>query len=112
MPLVYLPDVEALLLWGSDPAPRPLPGLKEAGEAQTTTLLTPEGLRETAGLVLPLFDTLAQLAAVPAADVESLTGSVATWVLASKLAMDLVARERVVPTITRRGGRLEARWAA
>jgi hypothetical protein len=44
--------------------------------------------------------------------VESLPGSIATWVLASKLAMELVARERVVPTITRRDGRIEARWAA
>jgi hypothetical protein len=33
-------------------------------------------------------------------------------VVASKLAMDLVARERVVPTIARRAGRIEARWAA
>ena len=36
----------------------------------------------------------------------------ATWVLASKLAVDLVARERVVPTISRRSGRIEAHWAA
>jgi superfamily II DNA or RNA helicase len=64
------------------------------------------------GVKLPLFDTMAKLAVVPAADIESLPGSVATWVLASKLAMDLVARERVVPTISRRGGRIEARWAA
>jgi hypothetical protein len=52
------------------------------------------------------------LAVFLAADVKSLPGSVAAWVLVSKLAMDLVARERVVPTITRRGGRIEARWAA
>ena len=112
MPLVYLPDVESLFLWGSEPAPRVLPALGQDGEPWSTTLATPEGLRETAALKLPLFDTMAKLAVVPAAAIDSLPGSVATWVLASKLAMDLVARERVVPTITRRSGRIEARWAA
>lgn len=112
MPLVYLPDIESLFLWGSEHPPPELPGLGQSGEASSTTLLAPEGLRETAGLELPLFDTMAKLAVVPAAAIQSLPGSVATWVLASKLAMDLVARERVVPTIARRGERLEARWAA
>ncbi|WP_437716084.1 DEAD/DEAH box helicase [Sorangium sp. So ce448] len=112
MPLVYLPDVDALFLWGGDPPPRVLPSLGRDGEAWSTALVAPEGRREALGLKLPLFETMAQLAVVPASEVESLPGSVATWVLASKLAMDLVARERVVPTITRRGGRIEARWAA
>jgi len=112
MPLVYLPDVEALFFWGSEPAPRGLPALGQNGEPWTTTLVAPDGLREAAGLKLPLFDTMAKLAVVTAADIDSLPASVATWVLASKLAMDLVARERVVPTITRRGERIEARWAA
>jgi len=67
---------------------------------------------ETPGLKLPLIHALATFAVVPAADIDSLPGSVASWVLASKLGMDLVARERVVPTILRRGERVEARWAA
>jgi len=112
MPLVYLPDVESLFLWGTEPAPRVLPTLGLGGEPWSATLVAPEGLGDTSGFKLPLFDTMAKLAVVPAADIESLPGSVATWVLASKLAMDLVARERVVPTISRRGGRIEARWAA
>jgi superfamily II DNA or RNA helicase len=112
MPLVYLPDVESLFLWGTEPAPRGLPALAQGGEPWSATLIAPDGLSDTSGLKLPLLDTLAKLAVVPAADIESLPGSVATWVLASKLAMDLVARERVVPTISRRGGRIEARWAA
>jgi superfamily II DNA or RNA helicase len=112
MPLVYLPDVESLFLWGAEPAPRGLPALGQGGEPWTATLVTPEGLSDSSGLKLPLFDTMAKLAVVPAADIESLPGSVATWVLASKLALDLVARERVVPTISRRDGRIEARWAA
>jgi superfamily II DNA or RNA helicase len=112
MPLVYLPDVESLFLWGTEPAPRVLPALGQGGESWSTTLIAPEGLCDTAGFTLSLLDTMAKLAVVPAAEVEGLPGSVATWVLASKLAMDLVARERVVPTISRRGGRIEARWAA
>ncbi|HEY8944096.1 MAG TPA: SNF2 helicase-associated domain-containing protein, partial [Polyangiaceae bacterium] len=112
MPLVYLPNAEALFLWGSEPAPHALPHLGRNGEIWSTVLVAPEGQRETTGLKLPLLETMAELAVVPTADLESLPGSVATWVLASKLAMDLVARERVAPTITRRGGRIEARWAA
>lgn len=112
MPLVYLPDVEALFLWGAEPAPRALPSLGRGGEAWSTVLVAPQGLRETAGLKLPLLETTAQLASVPAGDIEALPGSVAIWALASKLAMDLVARERVVPTLARRGRQIEARWAA
>ncbi|MEY4544616.1 MAG: polymerase-associated protein RapA [Pseudomonadota bacterium] len=112
MALVYLPDVESLFLWGTEPAPRVLPALGQGGEPWSSTVVAPAGLCDTSGFKLPLFDTMARLAVVPAADIQSLPGSVATWVLASKLAMDLVARERVVPTISRRGGRIEARWAA
>lgn len=112
MPLVYLPDVEALFLWGEAPPPRALPSLGRDGEPWSAALVAPEGLRETPGVKLPLFAAMARLAVVPASDVEALPGSVAAWVLASKLAMDLVARERVVPTVTRRGERIEARWAA
>ena len=112
MPLVYVPDVEALFLWGAEPRPRALPTLGHGGAPATVRLRAPEGQRDTAGVTLPLLDTAAMLAIVPAADLAGLPASVATWVLASKLAIDLVARERVVPTITRHGGRIEARWAA
>src|SRR5690606_34363438 len=64
------------------------------------------------GTKLPLLETLAKLAVVPATEVAALPGSQATWILASKFAMDLVARERVVPTVVRRAGGIEARWAA
>lgn len=112
MPLVFVPDFECLFLWGSDPAPRQLPWLGTEGRPAVATLVAPAGLRETAGLKLPLFDTMAKLAMTPAVDLDRLPASVATWVLASKLAMDLVAREQVVPTIIHRRGRVEARWAA
>ena len=112
MPLVFLPEVEALFLWGEEPPPRALPTLGRDGEPWSTALVVPDGRRETRGVKLPLFATMTQLAVTPASDVERLPGSIATWVLASKLAIELVARERVVPTISRRGGRIEARWAA
>jgi superfamily II DNA or RNA helicase len=112
MPLVYVPNLEALFLWGDESPPRALPSFGEGGVACSTPLLAPEGLHEASGVKLPLFETVAQLAVVPTADIADLSGSMATWVLASKLALDLTARERVVPTITRRGGRIEARWAA
>lgn len=112
MPLVYLPDVESLFLWGTAPASRLLPFLGQGGEPWLATLFTPEGRCDISGLKLPLLETTARLATVRASELEDLPGSVAIWVLASRLAMDLVARERVVPTIARRVGRIEARWGA
>ncbi|MBP9084847.1 MAG: DEAD/DEAH box helicase [Kofleriaceae bacterium] len=53
-----------------------------------------------------------QLCAVGAADVERMSASGAGWVLASKFALELVARQLVVPTLAWRNGRLDARWAA
>jgi hypothetical protein len=132
MPLVYLPDAESLFWWdpqGGDGQDRPDGGhdrtdrpdrtgralpwgaLLASARASTVVLLTPEGLRAVDGVALPLLDAAAGLAGIPAADLERLPASAAVWALASKLALELVSRERVVPTIARRGGRLEARWA-
>ncbi len=113
MPLVFLPDPGVFFLWGEESASlREVPGLTRGGEPARAELLLPEGWRVAEGLVLPLLDTTARLSAVPAASLEGLCGSVATWALASKLAIELVSRERVVPTVCRRGGRIEARWGA
>ncbi len=112
MPLVFLPEIEALFLWGEGPALRGLPALGARGTPWATRLRVPEGLREVDGRRFPLLDALTALGAVPAASIPALPGSFATWVLASKLAIELVSRERVVPTITRRDDRIEARWAA
>src|SRR6188768_1805467 len=112
MPAVFLPDVEALFVWGEERPASAQPALPDGGEPWSTLLATVSGVREVAGLKLPLVETVTKLAVTPAAELETLPGSLATWTLASKLAMDLVARERVVPTLTRRGGRIEARWAA
>jgi superfamily II DNA or RNA helicase len=112
MPLVFLPDVEALYLWGDDKLPDALTALRSAGEPWTARLVTPQGPRDTTGHKLLLLDALAKLAALPAAELAALPGSVACWTVASKLAVDLVARERIAPTVTRSAGRIEARWAA
>jgi superfamily II DNA or RNA helicase len=112
MPLLFQPDIEALFLWGSEEAPRAVPDLALDGEPWTAAVVAPEGRIEVAGTKLGLTSTAARLAMVPSAEIEGLPGSIATWTLASKLALDLLARELVVPTITRGNGRIEARWAA
>jgi superfamily II DNA or RNA helicase len=113
MPLVYIPDQEVLFFWGDEEPPFALAGLSHELVLQHVfRLLTPEGVREVTGINLPLLETASRLAVVPAAELESLGASVAIWVLASKLAIELVSRERIVPTVTRRAGRIEARWAA
>ncbi|MET0384784.1 MAG: DEAD/DEAH box helicase [Polyangiales bacterium] len=112
MPLTFLPEREGLCAWGEDAALRAWPALLEAAAPSSARLVTPDGLRDVDGQVLPLLATAAQLAAVPAAELGSLRGSMASWALASKLAFELVAHEQIVPTITRVQGRIEARWAA
>jgi superfamily II DNA or RNA helicase len=112
MPLVYLPELEAFFLWGGHAVLRELPSLALGGEAARALLVVPEGRRVVDGRKLPLLETMAKLAAAPAATIDAAPGSIATWMLASKLAIELVARECVVPTIARRGGRTCARWAA
>jgi hypothetical protein len=112
MPLVYLPDRSALFLWGDERSGRGLNGLAAEGQPAVAAIVGPGKRAEVEGIALPLFETMARLAVIPAADVPALPGSIATWTLASKLALDLVSRERVVPTVVRRGGRMEARWGA
>ncbi|MFP2963654.1 ATP-dependent helicase, partial [Myxococcus sp. 1LA] len=107
MPLVFLPDAETLFLWGPEPLPRVLGTLAELGERASAPLVTPEGLRECQGRGLPLVATVERLAVVGASEVESFPGSIALWTLASKLTLELIARERVVPTLLRRGERIE-----
>ena len=125
MPLVYLPDERAFFLWEHEAGARPLHGvagpgasraspglLAPSGQAGAARLVLPARVARVAGLTLPLFETVARLAAVPASDQASLPPSMAAWTQASKLAIALVARERLVPVITAHDGDTEARWAA
>lgn len=112
MPLVFVPDAECLFAWGEESLERDLPGVTAGAEPLAVELVVPRGREVTRGLKLPLLETAAKLAVVPRTTTTALAPSVGVWVLASQLAMELAARERIVPTIVRRGGRLEARWAA
>ncbi|MDH5491009.1 MAG: DEAD/DEAH box helicase [Myxococcales bacterium] len=112
MTLVFLPDRRSFLLWGDDCAPACLVSVAQRGTPDEAELVTPAKRARVAGTSLPLLDTAAALAVVPVHEVPRLAGSVAAWTLASKLALDLVGRERVVPTIVQHGGRLVARWGA
>ena len=89
-----------------------MPGLVRGGTRERVELVTPDGRCAVDGLALPLLEATARLAIVPAQSLELLPASVSSWVIASKLALELVSRERVVPTILRHAGRIEARWAA
>ena len=111
MPLVYLPQTERLFHWRASAAETVLPDLDD-GVAARVVLLTPEGVREVEGVELPLVATLERLALIPAAQLTTLPSSIASWALASKLSLELLARERVAPRIARRDGRVEARWGA
>ncbi len=107
MPLVYLPRQTRLFAWGED-VRHALAG----GEPARAAVITPDGLREVEGAAIPLSEGATRLALVPSSALPMLPASFAAWSLASKLALELVARERVVPTLARRGERIEARWAA
>ncbi len=111
MPLVYLPTAEQLFAWGSDWESGEIK-IVSGGSAERALLLTPNGLQEVGGQRFPLLEAVSQLAAVPAAALAALPSSFSVWSLASKLAIELVARERVAPTIARREAQVEARWAA
>jgi len=112
MPLVYLPNRTEFFLWGEGSAAAPFDALAEFGAPALANVVAPGKRGHVEGRALPLFDALARLAVVPAAEVSTLPGSVASWILASKLALDLTSRERIVPTVVRLNGKVQARWAA
>lgn len=69
-------------------------------------------IKDVEGWAIPLLDALPLLAAADRLPLEQVSTSVDTWCLASKLALDLVARGRFVPRIRQGfGARTEARWS-
>ncbi|CAN5313500.1 DEAD/DEAH box helicase [soil metagenome] len=112
MALVFLPARREFFLWGEQRNARGLEGLVAHGRRARAEIVAPGRRAEVAGIALPLLDTIARLATVPAADIPTLPASIATWTLASKLALDLVSRERVVPAVVGPAGDLHARWRA
>jgi len=109
--LVFLPDRvrPRFLAWGPDgDAARLLPPAlrKERADLVDATLAR----RKVSGVGIDLVDALPGLAALTADDLEACSGSVAAWSMGTKLALDLVARGRLLPRIDTSAGRSVARF--
>ncbi|WP_437728378.1 DEAD/DEAH box helicase [Sorangium sp. So ce861] len=117
MPLVFLPDDLRFFLW-DDTAPDRLAARSLGATTPAKAVVVSEAGRAVrkAGEAAPLLDGVSALARMAQGDLERAPPSVAAWSLASKLALDLVVRERVVPRVApaaaAAGERAEARWAA
>jgi hypothetical protein len=66
-------------------------------------------LRPIDGVSVPLLAALTPLACIRTDDMQRIAPSFAAWSLASKLALDLIARERVVPVVVQEGSTTCAR---
>ncbi|WP_437665007.1 SNF2-related protein [Sorangium sp. So ce1182] len=116
MPLVFLPDDLRFFLW-DDTAPERLAARSLGATTPAEAVVVSEAGRAVrkAGEAAALLDGVAALARMAQDDLGRAPPSVAAWSLASKLALDLVVRERVVPRVTPGGGGggggVEARWA-
>jgi hypothetical protein len=107
--LVFLPEPDAprLFLWG--PHYDSL-ALASAGRVERVRCLTDQQkLDEVAGVSLPLIEALPILAALSAHELERSSPSIATWSLAAKFALDLIARGRIVPRVEVSDGVAQAR---
>ncbi|HKE18111.1 MAG TPA: DEAD/DEAH box helicase, partial [Kofleriaceae bacterium] len=97
--VVFLPERDAprFFLWGAGAAGSPLAA---GGRAESARVLG-EDLRlvDQRGVSLALLDGLTRLAQLGAAEVERAPASLAAWSSAAKLALELVARERLVPRL-------------
>jgi superfamily II DNA or RNA helicase len=115
--LVYVPRAAGgpgLFLW---PAPaehghaEPVARLAALGRPAAVRLVTDRlVVEEVQGLALPLLDGVAALVGLDAADLARVPASVAGFSLAAKLALDLVARERILPLVQPGRHGSEARW--
>jgi superfamily II DNA or RNA helicase len=110
--LLYVPDPARprLFLWGANAPQMPFASL---GQPATQRCVLEAGVvEEVSGLAIDLQIGLPALASIGVAEANRLPASVATWSAAAKLALDLVARGRVIPTIEQRNSHTEARWRA
>jgi hypothetical protein len=111
--LVYQPNpAPCLFLWGDDrPRVPALERLASLGRRATASLVTGRlTVERVSGTAIPLLDGVAALAALDTRDLDRVPPSVAAWSLAAKLALDLVARERMVPLTRHDRAKAEARW--
>ncbi|HEV8308198.1 MAG TPA: SNF2 helicase-associated domain-containing protein, partial [Methylomirabilota bacterium] len=116
--LVFLPRAAggpSLFLWpadrDSDGEPETVAALAAAGGAATARIVTADpAAARVSGVTVPLASAVPILAVLAADDLGRVPASVAAWSLAAKLALDLVARERVAPVIAATAAGAEARW--
>jgi superfamily II DNA or RNA helicase len=111
--LVFVPEPDSphWFLWGSEAAQSALAVQGEPG----SMWLPDEGqdglrLRRVRGYRLPLLDGATQLAALSQGELLRLPLSVAVWSLAAKLALELVARQQLVPRVVKTGGKQVVCW--
>jgi hypothetical protein len=110
--LLFVPDTAdpRLFLWGEQAASIPL---ASAGVAAKERCITGAGQSEELdGVAIPLATALPALAAVGVAESAQLPASLAIWSAASKFALDLIARGRLVPTLEADDSHATARWRA
>ncbi len=92
---VFIPEDRRFFFWGEGARGATM----AAGGVEATARVVGESLRvsEARGVALPLADGLARLARLSGAELAAAPASIAAWSAASKLALELVARERLVP---------------
>jgi len=110
--LLYVPDAARprLFLWGENAQQVPFASL---GQPATQPCVLEAGIAEDVeGVSIDLQVGLPALASIGVAEASQLPPSVAIWTAAAKLALDLIARGRIIPTIEQRNSHTEARWRA
>jgi hypothetical protein len=124
--LVFIPRAAGrprFFLWPRQHSPAPdhapdggarvpaLAALAAAADPSTARVVTEaRHVERVAGVAVPLAPALAVLAAMPADDLAAAPPPLAAWSLAAKLALDLVARERMAPVVEATAAGAAARW--
>ncbi len=111
--LVFVPDQKqpGWFLWGEEAAQSPLAVLAEPGTCWLPAVV--EGqlrLRRMRGYRLPMLQGVMQLVSLSQAELQQLPLSQAVWSLAAKLGLELIARQQLVPRISKSDGEQAARW--
>jgi hypothetical protein len=114
---VFLPEanMSSFFLWGPDSPVSPLAGrLRDVATAGVGCVADEElTVRDVKGSTIALLDALPVLAAFTDEHAGLEPASIVAWGFASKLALDLAARERFVPRVERLpDGAARARWVA
>ena len=97
MPLVYLPDQRRLFLWGDDLAAEDLRAVAYDEPTSAELIVPPGELQRVEGRSLGLLGAVTVLAGGAAREAEA--ASVQAWRWAAKLALELVTRECIAPSI-------------